>query len=67
MHISALGNVWYPALINSQEEVRDIGNLTVESGLCTTGLGIGFAGSTNVEIFQAFTFDQYISNSSPGK
>ena len=64
--ILALGNVWYPAIMNSAEEVNDVVNLARQHDLAICGNGIfGIDGSTNLDPFSDFEFsDGYIPNSS---
>ena len=62
MNGSVLSKVWYNAIMNSQEEVKSIGNLVNES----TCLGLALiGGSTKLEQFSQFAFsDDYIPNTS---
>ena len=62
--ISALSKVWYPAMMDSSEEVQDVGNLARESGKCPGHL-VGIGGSANTLEFN-IEFDQYIPGPLPG-
>ena len=66
MKISALGNVWYSAIMNSAEEVNDVRNLASQHDLDICGSGLfGINGSTNVGPVMHFEFsDEYIQNTS---
>ena len=64
MDVSALGNVWYPAIMNSSQEVTDVANLAKQSAC---GGLLGIAGSRRAGATGTFTFDQYIASSSPGE
>ena len=68
MNVSALGNVWQLATLDSAEELTDIVNLArqISFNLCFCGNGtFGIDGSTNVESLKDFEFsDGYIPNSS---
>ena len=59
MNVSALSNVWYPAVMNSPGEVSNVGNLVKNCG----GIAI-IGGSTNVNAFRRFGFSEYIQDSS---
>ena len=64
MFSEALGNIWYPAIMNSPEEVNSVGNLTRHHSDCG-GLLVGIGGSTNINGFTNVPFRyQYIPNSS---
>ena len=55
-----------PCIINSSEEIQDVGNLAVENGECFE-FQVAIGGSTNADVFGTFAFDQYIPSPSPGK
>ena len=67
MNISALGNVWNSAIMNSSNEVINVGRLalqhsqTQDINLC--GHFYGLTGSTNVPLLTNFGFSGYNFNS----
>ena len=67
MNVSALGNVWYPAIMNSAEETNDVVNLArqhfVDRFVCGNG-AYGIGGSTNDISNFGFGFSRYIQNTS---
>ena len=69
MNVSALGNVWYTAIMNSADEVADVRNLpeqqSINASVCNFGhFGIlGIQGSANIAPIAIFNFSEvYIPN-----
>ena len=62
MDISALGDVWYSAVLNSSQEFSDVGNLIKADPNC---FGASVGGSTNDNgVYRQFNFSEYIPDTS---
>ena len=67
IYVSALSNVWYPAILNSFDEYIDVLIVVNKNGLSVCGSElelIAIDGSTDVEFYSTFNYSGYISNSS---